>query len=180
MIIFDTETTGLINNPSSPLHQQPEIIEIAAIKLDDESLEEVSRYQTLIRPKQIPLPAKIVEITGITDDMLTDQRTFPRILPSLTDFFLGERICVAHNCSYDIGMFTLEMRRLDWMARFPWPSRHICTVEQNMDITGRRMKLGELYKYVTKGKEIEGAHRAMNDVEALVEVVRWMRVEGKL
>lgn len=180
MIVFDTETTGLINNPAAPLSEQPEVIEIAAIKLDDTTLEEVGRYQTLIKPRRLPLPAKIIEITRITDEMLADQRSFARILPTLTQFFLGESTCVAHNCSYDIGMFTLEMRRLDHMAKFPWPFRHVCTVETNMDIMGRRMKLGELHKHATGGEEIEGTHRAMNDVEALVRVVKWMRAEGKL
>ena len=179
MIIFDTETTGLINNPSAPLSAQPEIIEIAAVKLDDETLEQVGAYRTLIKPKQLPLPAIIVKITGITDNTLANERSFARVLPTLTDFFVGERTCVAHNCAYDIGMFSLELRRLDSMAKFPWPHRHICTVETNMDITGRRMKLGELYQHVT-GREIEGAHRAMNDVLALAEIVRWMRAGGKI
>ena len=180
MIIFDTETTGLINNPASPLAEQPEIIEIAAIKLDDNTLMEVARFQTLIKPRRLPLPPKIIEITGLTDDQLVGERSFAAHLGKLADFFLGERMCVAHNCAYDIGMFSLELRRLDFMTKFPWPQRHVCTVDANMDISGRRMKLGELYQYVTDGHEIQGAHRAMNDVEALVVVVKWMRKEGKL
>ena len=180
MIVFDTETTGLINNPASPLSEQPEVIEIAAIKRNDDTLEEVARFQTLIKPRRLPLPPKIIEITGITDDQLASERSFAMHVGNLASFFLGERMCVAHNCAYDIGMFTLEMRRLDFMAKFPWPQQHVCTVDANMDILGRRMRLGELYKYVTDGQEIQGAHRAMNDVEALVTVVKWMRKEGKL
>jgi len=178
MIVFDTETTGLIGNPAMPLADQPYIIELAAIKLDDETLEEVERLHLLVKPP-MALPQKIIDITRITDDMLTDAPPFTKVILQLANFFVGERKCVAHNCSFDIGMLKLELRRQDWVTRFPWPFWHLCTVELNMDIKGRRMKLGDLYTHVT-GKTIAGAHRAMTDVEALVEVVRWMRTEHKL
>lgn len=179
MILFDTETTGLINNKSLPLSEQPEIIEVACMKLDDETLQPVATFTSFVRPSRLPLPPKITEITGITEEMLAGQPTFARILPNLTDFFLGEKMLVAHNASYDVGMFELELRRLDRVKKFPWPSIHACTVELNMDIKGHRMKQGDLYRHVT-GSDPKVAHRALDDVESLYTIVLWMREKGKI
>lgn len=180
MIVFDTETTGLIKSRSLPLAQQPEIIEFCAIKLDNASLEEVGVLNFLVKPRVLPLPAEIIKITGITDDMLTEASSFARHLPHIQDFFLGESLLVAHNCAYDVDMLTLELRRLDRVTKFPWPYQHADTVEMNMDVKGYRLKLGDLYTIATDGKTLDGAHRAINDVRGLCEIVRWMRTQEKL
>jgi hypothetical protein len=54
-----------------------------------------------------------------------------------------------------------------------WP-RLICTVEQSMPLRGYRLSLTDLYAALDLGK-FEGAHRARNDVEALVECVVAMK-----
>ena len=68
MIAFDTETTGLPikGELSSPLKMQPHIIEFAAIKLDDETLEETDRLHFFCKPP-ISIPAVITKITSIDD-----------------------------------------------------------------------------------------------------------------
>jgi DNA polymerase-3 subunit alpha (Gram-positive type) len=179
MIIFDTETTGLVEPASVPLDRQPEIIEFAAVRLDINTLEEQSYISFLVKPKRLPLPEKIVGITGITDDMLKDARSFARHLPTIEMFFLGVPICVAHNCKFDIDMLRLELMRLDRVCKFPWPPQQLCTVEENMDITGRRMRLIDLYEHAIGAKPTT-SHRALDDVRTLAEVVRWMRRNNKI
>lgn len=179
MIVFDTETTGLIGHVSTPLDQQPEIIELTAFKLDDATLEKTDEISFLIAPKRLPLPPKITEITGITENMLKGQPSFARHLPAVRDFFRGEETMVAHNCSYDAGMFELELRRLSAVTKFPWPSTHICTVEATMSLKGYRLKLGILYELLT-GKKPDGAHRSRADVAALAELVPILRGRGLL
>lgn len=179
MIVFDTETTGLIGHPSLPLDKQPEIIELCAVKLDDTTLIETGRLDFLVRPSRLPLPPEITKITKITTEMVEREPSFARRLPLLQSFFCGESLCVAHNCAYDIGMLQLELRRLDRMHKFPWPYQQACTVELTTDLRGHRLKLGELYTIAT-GREIDGAHRAMNDVLALCDVVRWLRAQERI
>jgi DNA polymerase III epsilon subunit-like protein len=178
VIVFDTETTGLIQHSSAPLDTQPEIIEFAAIKLDP-FLDEVDRLTFLCKPARLPLPAKITEITGLKDADLIGQPSFARQLPLVENFFRGEECAVAHNCAYDIGMTELELRRLGRVTRFPWPTQQLCTVELTKHLKGHRLKLGELYQLLT-GKEMRDAHRAMNDVEQLCEAIRAMRTEGMI
>lgn len=178
MIIFDTETTGFAKGDAVPLKQQPQIIEFAGIKLDPETLEEVERLEFLANPG-IKLPSKIVEITGITDDLLKDELPFSASYGKLASFFLGETTLVAHNLDFDRKMMFFELARLGRQLQFPWPPRHICTVEKSYSLHGYRLSLAKLYKEAT-GEEFEGAHRAMADTEALVACVKWMREKGLL
>lgn len=175
MIVFDTETTGLTKAASMPIDQQPKIIEFAAIKLDDETLEEVDRIEFFCNPRE-KLDDFVVNFTGITDEILKDQPTFQENYSNLCDFFLGEKVMVAHNCQFDRSMLEFELRRLNKVKNFPWPPVHICTVEKSMPIRKYRLKLFQLYKIATNS-EIEEAHRAMADVESLVACVKYLRKE---
>ena len=66
ILAFDTETTGLPVAGINDLTKQPKIIEFAAIKICDKTLEEVDRIEFLVHPNQ-PISAKITEITGLKD-----------------------------------------------------------------------------------------------------------------
>ena len=56
---------------------------------------------------------------------------------------------------------------MDKLINFPWPKNHICTVEHSLHIKGYRLKLAQLHQELL-GKGFENAHRAKNDVYALV------------
>ena len=178
MVIWDTETTGLLKPDLVQLHEQPQIIEFAAIKLDDITLEEVERFQVLVNPG-CRLPEEIIKITGITDALLKDEQPFASSYHDLCNFFLGEQTMVAHNLSFDHGMLRNELKRIGKDYAFPWPPRQVCTVEASYYLNNKRMRLCDLYQHVT-GSPMKEAHRAMVDVEALVECVRWLRDQGAL
>ena len=176
MIIFDTETTGLTKAGAIPLSQQPTIIEFAAIKLHDKTLKEKSRLDFLVNPKQ-QLEPIITKITGITDNDLTNEPTFGEKYSDLYDFFLGETIWVAHNIQFDFSLMKFDLQRIGKEFSFPYPKQYICTSEGTKHLNnGKRFKLNDLHKLAT-GKPIENAHRAINDVEALVACVKWLRKE---
>lgn len=178
MIVYDTETTGLPKPMGVPLNEQPQIIEFAAIKLDDKTLKEKDRIEFLIQPG-VPLPPEIVKITGIQDVDLKDAKPFIHHLKTVVDFFLGERSMVAHNLGFDKALLKFELLRLDKEFAFPWPPDQWCTVEASYGIKNRRLHLSELHELAT-GKPHKGAHRAINDVEALCTCIRWLRKEGHI
>lgn len=178
MILFDTETTGLLLPDVADLKKQPKIIEFAAIKLCDETLKEKGRLDLLINPNEEITPF-ITKLTGITNEMVLGKPCFADAIGSIVDFFLGERTLVAHNLGFDSSVLRNELKRLGKEFQFPWSPDWVCTVERTFDIRGRRLKLSDAYELST-GKEFKEAHRAMKDVEALVEVVRFLKKEGKL
>jgi DNA polymerase III epsilon subunit-like protein len=175
VIVFDTETTGLIKSKSLPLPQQPHIIEFAAVKLDP-SFEPYKEINFKCNPG-IPLDKIITDITGLTDDDLKDAKPFSAYLNDLVEFFLGERTMVAHNCSFDHDMLQLELARLARTTKFPWPPVQICTVEATAHLEGHRLHMTELYAKAM-GKPLAQKHRAMDDVFALVDIVKWCRKEN--
>jgi DNA polymerase-3 subunit epsilon len=177
MIVFDLETTGLPLAEGADLDLQPRITEFGAIKLDHQ-LKEISMLELLINPG-IPLDPKVTKITGLTDDMLKDKKPFVARLEEITNFFLGERVLVAHNLPFDRIVLQFELERLDKMTMFPWPPEQICTVEVGETIWNKKRKLVDLYKEIT-GNEHKGAHRSIADVRALIEIVKWYRKNGHI
>lgn len=91
-VAFDLETTGLSSRNDT-------IIEIGAVKLKNG--EETGRFQTFVNPHCL-LEKKIVDLTGITDDMLIDAPDIKEVLPQFLEF-VGDRVLVAHNADFDTG-----------------------------------------------------------------------------
>lgn len=169
-LVYDTETTGLLLPQSSPLAQQPRIIEFAVAEIDA-AYKIVSTHSWLINPGH-PLPEVITKITGLKDEDLVDQPTFIQALPEIESVFVGVDRIIAHNLSFDMGMLTNELKRIGREFAFPYPPNQLCTVQlANELIYGRRAKLTELYEKTT-GKPLAQTHRAMDDVMALIEIVK--------
>lgn len=178
MIVFDTETTDLPMPEAAPIEQQPHIVEFAGIKLDDKTLKEVGRIEFLCKPPVI-IPPESVKITGITNEMVKGKPPFVSYIPLLVDFFLGERVLVAHNLSFDVTILRYSLSRYGRVTSFPWPPTQVCSVELTIGLKGYRLNLGALYEIAT-GRHMAEAHRAMKDTEHLVEVCRWFKKKNML
>jgi DNA polymerase-3 subunit epsilon len=178
MIVFDTETTGLPLPLTAPIEKQPHILEFAGIKLCDTTLEEVGRFEFLAKPP-FPISAEITAINGIKDSDVADKPPFAAHYLALAEFFLGERVMVAHNLAFDRKILAFALKRLEKHTHFPWPIEHICTIEKTMHMKGHRLNLTKLHEECF-GVGFAGAHRAMADVEALVRCVRYLRGKGKI
>jgi DNA polymerase-3 subunit epsilon len=177
MIVFDTETTGLPLPETAPLESQPRIIEFAAIKLDHD-MNEMERLEFLVNP-EIPIPKEASAVNNITDDDVKDKPPFVGYYNELCNFFNGNSDIYAHNLAFDMKMLVFELKRLGYEHKFPYPHNHFCTVElsrpllQNPDDAPRSLRQVDLYWHAFE-KKYE-AHRAVTDVEALVEYIKWMR-----
>lgn len=170
MIFGDLETTGLLKPEMNDLRNQPYITEIYFVKLNwnqsTNEFEFVDEIETFVKPP-IPISEEITNITGITTSMLANAPTFPMLYDRLCDFFLGERVFVAHNVFFDLGVLRCELMRMEKEFQFPWTCRPQCTVELSMPLENKRLSLAKLHTYFF-GQPHEGAHRARHDVEALV------------
>lgn len=91
-IVVDLETTGL-----SPEYDS--IIEICALKYRNQTL--IDKFSTLINPGY-EIDDFIIELTGITNEMLSAAPSIQKIINSL-DYFLGDNIIVGHSVNFDIN-----------------------------------------------------------------------------
>lgn len=93
IIVYDTETEGF----SAKEHR---IIEISAVKLDPGTLSVLDSMTEYINPGR-PLADRIVELTGITDDFLSDYMPEQYVFPKILAFFGNNPVVIGHNVSFD-------------------------------------------------------------------------------
>lgn len=176
MILFDTETTSFLKPDVADIKSQPRVIEIAALYVDEaKGYKVVEEFHSLLNPEQPLDEVTHSTITGLKDADLASAPTFLEIVDRLAEFFLAERVLVAHNLEFDRGVLAFELKRIGRECSFPWPPTQVCTVNLTKHLQGRRLKLTELYELKLK-RPLKQTHRAMDDTRALLEVVKEMRL----
>ncbi len=154
-VVFDIETTGF-----SP--QKNEIIEIGAVKVKDGQI--IDRFSTFINPR-VPIPARITELTSITDEMVMGSRGIKEILPEFLDF-IGSAMVVAHNAGFDTGFIKEKAKKLGINVDL--------TIVDTMGMgrialpTLKNHKLDTLCDALNIS--LENHHRAVDDAEATAHI----------
>lgn len=97
-VCVDVETTGL--NP-----KVEKIIEIGAVKVINGEM--TDRFQSFMNPGR-KLEARIVALTGITDEMIADAPTAKEVMPRFQEF-CGDLPIMGHNLSFDYGFLKRAM-----------------------------------------------------------------------
>jgi ATP-dependent DNA helicase DinG len=90
VVVIDTETTGLD-------FRSCELIEVSAARL--RGREVVDTFDVLVKPAQ-PIPAEIVAITGIDNDMVADAEDAATVTRRFLEFAQDAPL-VAHNATFD-------------------------------------------------------------------------------
>ncbi|MFZ4063492.1 MAG: exonuclease domain-containing protein [Candidatus Nanopelagicaceae bacterium] len=162
-IVLDLETTG-----ASP-QQGCAITEIGAVAVRGGQI--LGEFSTFVDP-QVPLPEYIINLTGITDQML---KGAPLIADAYKDFITfveqHEQVhLVAHNAPFDIGFLKAAARTVQQ----PWPKYEVLdTVRLARLVVDRseilNYKLGTLSQFFQT--QTLPNHRALDDVKTTVEVL---------
>ncbi|MGO4544462.1 3'-5' exonuclease [Paenibacillus sp. 2TAB23] len=128
VVVFDLETTGFYPNNGD------EIISFGAVLLRGGEVDESETFYSLVNPKR-KIPKAIIELTGITNEMVQDA---PDLMQVLHDFmeFVGRRLLIAHASGHDkqflnaalwrTSKVNLNHRVLDTMMVAKW-------LEPNLD-----------------------------------------------
>ncbi|MFW6025675.1 MAG: PolC-type DNA polymerase III [Candidatus Woesearchaeota archaeon] len=156
--IVDIETTGL----SRKRHK---ITEIAALKFDGERI--TGKFETLINPL-CNIPPKIVRLTGITNEMVSDA---PCIEEKIKEFnsFLGNDIFVGHNATFDYNFLDHNLNR---HFGNNLENDKLCTMRLSRRLVPElpNNKLSTITRYFNL--KHENAHRAMADVKVTYQILR--------
>ncbi len=118
-VAFDLETTGLYA-------RRDRIIEIGAVRMKNGK--ELDRFQTFVDPG-MSLEKRTTELTGITDEMLQGAPKLEEALPEFLKF-VGERVVVAHNASFDTTFVRHACAALD--IPYTLTSVDTLTISQNL------------------------------------------------
>ncbi|MEW9500184.1 ATP-dependent DNA helicase DinG [Jeotgalibacillus marinus] len=116
MAVVDIETTG------NAAKKGDRIMQIAIVLIENNEI--VDTYSSYVNPQQ-PIPPFIVELTGITNQMVKEAPLFHLIAPEIKKRLEGA-VFVAHNVHFDLPFIQTEMQE----AEFPeWQGSIIDTVE---------------------------------------------------
>jgi len=165
--VIDIETTGL--DPATD-----HITEIAAIRAEvgpGGYVREIGRFQTYVAlPPGVEIPPKITELTGIKTE---DLRGAPHVIGALIslDWFSGDTI-VAHNAPFDLSFITRPEIDFD-------TDNFACTraMSRLIDPDESASLKDVCPRY---GIALNGHHRAMNDVEATLQLYAILREKAEV
>lgn len=148
-VVIDIETTGL-----DPVFD--DIIELGALKCENGI--PVSQYQTLVNPGY-EIDDFIIELTGITNEMLSDAPTIRETLPHFLAF-IGDSIVVGHNVNFDINFIYDNAEHLE-LSTFTNDFVDTMRISRRLYKDLENHKLSTLSKFL--GVETPEAHRAIAD-----------------
>lgn len=156
-VVFDLETTGV----RTPMAR---ITEIGAYRVRRGEVTE--KFETLVNP-ETPIPPFIVQLTGISDDMVRAAPLFADVADDFLDF-IGDSVLVAHNSGFDMRFLNCEIGRVFNGYRLANPC--LCTVLLSRkllpDIANHKLKtVAEHYSI-----DLTNHHRAAADAYATAHV----------
>ncbi|SFP91479.1 exonuclease domain-containing protein [Hymenobacter arizonensis] len=149
--IIDLETTG--GQPT-----QDRITEIAIYIHDGEKI--VDEYATLLNPGRA-IPPFITQLTGITNDMVSDAPKFHEVARKVVEMTEG-CVFVAHNVRFDYSFLKKEFADLG----YNYSRKTLCTVRLSRSLIPGQpsYSLGKLCQNI--GIPLENRHRAAGDAHA--------------
>jgi len=187
-LIFDTETTGMVKwkkPPEDPA--QPHLIQLALLLVDTRKWEFMGRYASLVQlPEGASIEPGAFQAHGISEQQCKEFGIDPIVACSLfNQMCMRADVIVAHNMSFDETVMRASLYRLGNKPERMSEKRLICTKDESTPVLKLPGKYGdykwptlaEAYMHYTQ-RELEGAHDALVDTEACLEVFKGLVAEG--
>lgn len=176
ILYFDTETTGFLaagKDKTDPA--QPRIVQLAALLKEDGKV--LAQMNFIIKPDGWTIPEDAARVHGISTEHAEANGIPIAIALSVFNRLAGlADLVVAHNFAYDDTVVQAEFARIGRVS--PHVSKNsFDTMLASTEIVKLPSKRGgykfpkliEAYKFFF-GKEFDGAHNAMVDVDACREI----------
>lgn len=154
-ICFDIETTGLSA-------ARDKITEIGAVKVENGIITDT--FSTFANP-EMPIPQKITQLTGITDDMVKDAPSQSEAVGAFLEF-AGDNVLVAHNAPFDTSFIAKACE--DMGREYNYTSIDTVAISRAILKDIKNCKLDTVAKFLRLGDF--NHHRATDDAEMLARI----------
>ena len=176
VLAFDSETTGIpIWSEPSDSETQPHLVQLAAVLVDLDTGTHYGAMDVIIRPDGWTIPDDVLEIHGITTEHALEVG-IPEETALAMFMALAEGRCVlGYNTPFDKRMIRIALKRYtEGEAQMDaWKDcESLCAMQAaRKDMGVKSIKLTEAYR-LYMGRELVGAHSAMADTLATIDVYR--------
>lgn len=157
--VLDLETTGFSATTEK-------ITEIGIMKYKNGEV--IDEFSCFVNPEK-HIPARVTEVTNITDEMVKDAETIDKVFPKMLEF-LGDSVIVAHNAGFDVGFLKQNAKVLGY--KFDYTYLDTLSLAKDLFPEYKKYKLGKIADNL--GIKVEVAHRALDDVDTTVKVFKVM------
>ena len=154
-ICFDIETTGLSA-------ARDKITEIGAVKVENGII--TDKFSTFVNP-EMPIPQKITQLTGITDEMVKDAPSQSEAVSAFLEF-AGDNVLVAHNAPFDTSFIAKACE--DMGKEYNYTSIDTVAISRAILTDIKNCKLDTVAKFLRLGEF--NHHRATDDAEMLAKI----------
>lgn len=154
VVAFDLETTGIDT-------EKDRIVQIGAVKFADGK---VIEKNILLNPG-IKIPKGASDVHGILDEHVKDALEFKQISKSLNSFFEGCSILGYNSDRFDVPLLVAEFKRCGIDFELDRNYIDVLSLERVL----KPNNLESVYKRYT-GLDMDGAHDAIADVKATLEI----------
>lgn len=154
--VFDLETTG--GN-----QKKDRIIEIGLVQIDNLKIGATKNY--LINPER-KIPDFIQKLTSIGQEEVEDAPTIDQVIDEVLEF-IGDRVLIAHNSSFDIPFLNAVLERL---GRKQLENKGLCTNLMTKYLIPTLMNSNLNYMSRIFDISHQKAHRALDDAIATAEL----------
>lgn len=154
-ICFDIETTGLSA-------ARDKITEIGAVKVENGVI--TDKFSTFVNP-EMPIPQKITQLTGITDEMVKDAPSQSEAVSAFLEF-AGDNVLVAHNAPFDTSFIAKACE--DMGREYNYTSIDTVAISRAILTDIKNCKLDTVAKFLRLGEF--NHHRATDDAEMLAKI----------
>lgn len=155
-VVFDIETTGFSCS-------NDRIIEIGAVKIEGGKIS--GMFSEFVNPG-ISIPYKIIELTGITDDMVAGSESIESVLPRFLEF-AGDSVLVAHNSNFDMSFIKKNCNDLGLECGNPVMDTVVLAKYALPELS--RYKLDTIAKYLKIN--MGSHHRAVDDANTAATIM---------
>lgn len=186
LCIYDTETTGLWKDGLDVAHpNQPKIASLSALRVKYNGVIEAS-MDVIVKPDGWTIPEAAAKVHGITTERaMAEGIPLLEAMRQFNDIVKGCDRMIGHNEAFDNKVIRHALKIIK--RKIDLPEKRSCTMMMAKNVVKKPPKfpgadyawpnLQETYVFLF-GREFQGAHTSLADVNACMEIYRELKNRG--